>query len=154
MIARTLNHQISGFTALPIITLAIIGLAMGCNAIPESARVEVATPNPPTEPLERFGLLWEAFDSDSGVIASGQSLSHILSPAGMSAGEIARLTQATNDEYDVRNMRSGNPCGLHTTETHQQQLHTSFTSVTPENTLVFHFKNHTQWHWKAFLQTL
>ena len=107
MIARTLNHQIPGFAALSIITLAIIGLAIGCNAIPESARVEVATPNPPTEPLERFGLLWEAFDSDSGVIASGQSLSHILSPAGMSAGEIARLTQATNDEYDVRNMRSG-----------------------------------------------
>ena len=101
MIARLFTCEIVGCAAI----LFALGCGNGANPTAENAEI----PALPVEPLVRFGLLWEAFDVDSGVVASGQSLSHILLPAGMSPGQITRLAQATEDEYDVRNMRSGKP---------------------------------------------
>ena len=89
--------------------LAAILLALGCGSGTNPSAENAEIPAPPVEPLVRFGLLWEAFDVDSGVVASGQSLSHILLPAGLSPGQITLLAQASEDEYDVRNMRSGKP---------------------------------------------
>ena len=99
--------MITRFLNLQVFVCGCIFLAMGCGLAPESREAANNEPAVADKPLERFGLLWEAFDVDSGVVASGQSLSHILSPAGMTAGEITLLAQATHSEYDVRNMRSG-----------------------------------------------
>ncbi len=99
MIARFLN--------LHVFACALAFLALSCGEVDESQQTAENRPAIPAEPIERFGLLWETFEVDSGVVASGQSLSHILSPAGMSAGEITLLAQATQSDYDVRNMRSG-----------------------------------------------
>jgi murein DD-endopeptidase MepM/ murein hydrolase activator NlpD len=99
--------MIARFINLHIFVCAAVILAMSCGETAESRRAANNEPTVPVTPIERFGLLWEAFDIDSGVVASGQSLSHILSPAGMSAGEITLLAQATETEYDVRSMRSG-----------------------------------------------
>ena len=99
--------MITRFLNLQVFVCVCIFLAMGCGLAPESREAANNEPAVADKPLERFGLLWEAFDVDSGVVASGQSLSHILSPAGMTAGEITLLAQATHSEYDVRNMRSG-----------------------------------------------
>ncbi len=99
--------MIARFIHLHIFVCAAVILAMSCGETTESRRAANNEPTVPVKPIERFGLLWEAFDIDSGVVASGQSLSHILSPAGMSAGEITLLAQATETEYDVRSMRSG-----------------------------------------------
>ena len=99
--------MIARFIPLHIFVCAAVILAMSCGETAESRRSANNEPTVPVTPIERFGLLWEAFDIDSGVVASGQSLSHILSPAGMSAGEITLLAQATETEYDVRSMRSG-----------------------------------------------
>lgn len=99
MIARFLN--------LHVFACALAFLALSCGEVDESQQTAENRPAIPAEPIERFGLLWETFEVDSGVVASGQSLSHILSPAGMSVGEITLLAQATQSDYDVRNMRSG-----------------------------------------------
>jgi murein DD-endopeptidase MepM/ murein hydrolase activator NlpD len=99
MIARFLN--------LHVFACALAFLALSCGEVDESQQTAENRPAIPAEPIERFGLIWETFEVDSGVVASGQSLSHILSPAGMSAGEITLLAQATQSDYDVRNMRSG-----------------------------------------------
>tara|TARA_Y100000385_G_C13078166_1_gene632496 strand:- start:1105 stop:2340 length:1236 start_codon:yes stop_codon:yes gene_type:complete len=99
MIARFLN--------LHVFACALAFLALSCGEADESQQTAENRPAIPAEPIERFGLIWETFEVDSGVVASGQSLSHILSPAGMSAGEITLLAQATQSDYDVRNMRSG-----------------------------------------------
>jgi murein DD-endopeptidase MepM/ murein hydrolase activator NlpD len=99
--------MIARFIPLHIFVCAAVILAMSCGETAESRRAANNEPTVPVTPIERFGLPWEAFDIDSGVVASGQSLSHILSPAGMSAGEITLLAQATETEYDVRSMRSG-----------------------------------------------
>lgn len=68
-----------------------------------------ATPTAPSEPLIRFGLEWESYAVDSGRVASGQSLSHLLDPTGIGAGAIAQIAQSSREVYDVRNFRAGQP---------------------------------------------
>lgn len=66
----------------------------------------------PQKPAERFGLIWEGFEVDSGRVISGQSLSHLLSPAGLSASAITGIATRSRPSYDVRSMRAGNPWWL------------------------------------------
>jgi len=89
---------------------AVVSLLLaGCG----ESQPEHASKNPPTpiatEPLERFGVVWEGLSIDSGVVASGQSLSHLLGPAGLSAATIQTIASNARETYDVRNMRSGRP---------------------------------------------
>ena len=49
------------------------------------------TAPPEPEPLRRFGVVWEDLLVDSGKVASGQSLSHLLDPTGLGPGAIATL---------------------------------------------------------------
>ncbi len=59
-------------------------------------------------PAQRFGLIWSAFEVDSGTVRSGQSLSHLLSPAGLSQAQIGEIAMTSQVDYDVRSMKSGN----------------------------------------------
>lgn len=63
---------------------------------------------------DRFGL-----DTDSlewlvteGLVRSGQSLSHLLSPEGVSPSTLHHIATEHRDEYDVRRMREGRPWWL------------------------------------------
>lgn len=64
---------------------------------------------PPHVPSERFGVVWEGLEVDSGTVQPGHSLSHILGPAGVSAGAITNLANETKSTYDVRNIRAQQP---------------------------------------------
>ena len=66
---------------------------------------------PPHVPIERFGVVWEGLEVDSGTVQPGHSLSHILGPAGVSAGAITNLANETKSTYDVRNIQLSNPIG-------------------------------------------
>ena len=70
-----------------------------------TAADEVAVP----EPLVRFGLNWEAFEVDSGKVAAGQSLSHLLGKAGVSSGTLFELVQAAEPVFDARRIRAERP---------------------------------------------
>ena len=63
----------------------------------------------PRVPPERFGVIWDWMAVDSGTVQSGHSLSHILGPAGVSAGAIATLAIEAQSIYDVRNIRARQP---------------------------------------------
>ena len=65
------------------------------------------TAPPEPEPLRRFGVVWEDLVVDSGKVASGQSLSHLLDPTGLGPGAIATLAANSRNTYDVRNMKAG-----------------------------------------------
>ena len=62
---------------------------------------------PLPEPTYRFGVVWDSLVVDSGQVKSGQSLSHLLDPAGIGPGKVATLAANSRPTYDVRNMRAG-----------------------------------------------
>ena len=62
---------------------------------------------PVPEPTYRFGVVWDSLVVDSGLVKSGQSLSHLLDPAGIGPGKVATLAANSRPTYDVRNMRAG-----------------------------------------------
>ena len=62
---------------------------------------------PVPEPTYRFGVVWDSLVVDSGQVKSGQSLSHLLDPAGIGPGKVATLAANSRQTYDVRNMRAG-----------------------------------------------
>ena len=62
---------------------------------------------PVPEPTYRFGVGWDSLVVDSGQVKSGQSLSHLLDPAGIGPGKVASLAANSRPTYDVRNMRPG-----------------------------------------------
>ncbi|MDA0940975.1 MAG: hypothetical protein O2990_08230, partial [Bacteroidetes bacterium] len=59
------------------------------------------------EPTMRFGVVWDDLLVDSGEVKSGQSLSHILDPAGIGPGRISTLAANSRKTWDVRSMRAG-----------------------------------------------
>ena len=86
-------------------------LLLGCGySEPEVAELsETEEPEPIREPIERFGLMWEEFRADSGQVEDGQSLSHLLGPAGVRSADIYKIAEASRESYDVRNIRAGKP---------------------------------------------
>ena len=64
-----------------------------------------AAPEP--EPVRRFGVIWEDLVVDSGKVESGQSLSHLLDPAGIGPGKVATLAANSRKVWDVRYMKAG-----------------------------------------------
>lgn len=97
----------TGKTAL-LAWVACACLAWGCGGVaPESpGKVSVSAPQEP-EPIRRFGVVWEDLVVDSGRVSSGESLSHLLDPAGIGPGRIATLAANSRATYDVRNMKAG-----------------------------------------------
>ena len=91
-----------------IFLLAVCGLAACGNPAPDTGGALTVDQEPPP-PLERFGVVWEGLEVDSGTVQSGHSLSHILGPAGVSAGAIATIANESKDTYDVRNIRAQQP---------------------------------------------
>jgi len=62
----------------------------------------------------RFGLKTDSLQwlVSEGQVRSGQSLSHLLSPVGVSPSTLHHIATAHRDEYDVRRMREGRPWWL------------------------------------------
>lgn len=65
------------------------------------------TPEPEPEPFMRFGLSWDSLNLDSGFVKSGQTLSHLLDPYGITPGQVATLAANSKDVYRVTSMRQG-----------------------------------------------
>jgi murein DD-endopeptidase MepM/ murein hydrolase activator NlpD len=83
-------------------------LLIACSSDETSTLFLTDEPNTVQEPAQRFGLIWSTLDVDSGTVRSGQSLSHLLSPAGLSQAAIGEIAEASKPDYDVRSMKSGN----------------------------------------------
>jgi len=92
-----------------LVGLIMAGCGHGGEPNRDGAATAMASSTVAMEPLERFGVVWEGLTVDSGVVASGQSLSHLLGPAGLSAATIQTIASSSRDSYDVRNMRAGRP---------------------------------------------
>ena len=65
----------------------------------------IFNPEPEPEPKIRFGLFWDSLSVDSGVVNSGQTLSHLLDPWGITPGQVATLAANSRDVYRVTSMR-------------------------------------------------
>jgi murein DD-endopeptidase MepM/ murein hydrolase activator NlpD len=83
-------------------------LLIACSSDETSTLSLTDEPNTVQEPAQRFGLIWSTLDVDSGTVRSGQSLSHLLSPAWLSQAAIGEIAEASKPDYDVRSMKSGN----------------------------------------------
>jgi murein DD-endopeptidase MepM/ murein hydrolase activator NlpD len=95
---------------LGLLAVVLIGTFYQCgNLNPETRALAIQGAPEPQAPKERFGIIWSDFLVDSGEVKSGQSLSHLLSPAGLSAGAIANIAESSKPTYDVRSMRAGQP---------------------------------------------
>lgn len=70
---------------------------------------EVQEDVPFIEESPRFGLNWTEFSVDSGTVSAGQSLSHLLLPAGVSSASLQSLSQASKPVFDVRTIRPERP---------------------------------------------
>ncbi len=98
---------------LGLLALGLIGTFYQCgNLNPETRDSAIQGAPEPQAPKERFGIIWSDFLVDSGEVKSGQSLSHLLSPAGLAAGAIANIAESSKPTYDVRSMRAGQPWWL------------------------------------------
>ena len=96
---------------------------------------------PVPEPTYRFGVVWDSLVVDSGQVKSGQSLSHLLDPAGIGPGKVATLAANSRPTYDVRNMRAGREWWLAALPVRDSlgskwasRPNGSFTSATPRTT--------------------
>ena len=95
---------------LGLLAVGLIGTLYQCgNSNSETRSPAIQGAPEPQAPKERFGIIWGDFLVDSGEVKSGQSLSHLLSPAGLSAGAIANIAESSHPTYDVRSMRAGQP---------------------------------------------
>ena len=93
-------------------SLAVLLLLASCGtSSPDgtASSASNAVPEIPAAPQERFGTIWEGLTVDSGLVQSGQSLSHLLGPAGISAAVIQEIASKSREKYDVREMRAGRP---------------------------------------------
>ena len=79
-------------------------------ALRETARSKAAAPELTLDQLEaqRFGLPdTVALRVETGTVRSGQSLSHLLSPAGVGPQTLHRIATEERDVFDVRRMKAG-----------------------------------------------
>ena len=76
---------------------------------------------PPAEPVltpgekeaQRFAIAdTVVLEVTAGEVRSGQSLSHILAPAGVSAAQLHRMATDQKAVFDVRRMKAGNGWSL------------------------------------------
>tara|TARA_Y100001954_G_C15820389_1_gene609649 strand:+ start:660 stop:1892 length:1233 start_codon:yes stop_codon:yes gene_type:complete len=88
--------------------LVILGLSVVLAVLQFSGKTPaVMLVEAEAEPRIRFGLFWDSLSVDSGSIKSGQTLSHLLDPYGITPGKVATLAANSKDVYRVTSMRQG-----------------------------------------------
>ena len=87
----------------PSALLSLISVAVPAETASEEDRLAA-----------QFGLANDSVDwiVSAGTVRSGQSLSHLLSPVGISNASLHHIATAHRDVYDVRQMREGRPWWL------------------------------------------
>ena len=98
---RALN--VSGW----VVGLTLVVIGCGESPLGKDRLVGMFQAAPEPEPEMRFGVIWEGLVVDSGRVASGQSLSHLLDPAGIGPGKVATLAANSRKVWDVRYMKAG-----------------------------------------------
>ncbi len=74
------------------------------------------------EPKTMYGIEYETYDVESGTVAGGQTLSHILGRAGLTSPAIDRIARTSKPTFDMRNLNVGQPYVLFTTRGENPQL--------------------------------
>ena len=92
---------------LVVLGLVILGVSLQQCGSGDSSPIAIISPEPEPEPRIRFGLFWDSLSVDSGSLKSGQTLSHLLDPYGISPGKVATLAANSKDVYRVTSMRQG-----------------------------------------------
>lgn len=105
---------------LALISWAIVGCSPN-ESTPKQGRGVLEGPTQsfmkaPAEDPIRFGLKITEYSVDSGVVQSGESLSHLLSSRGVSASTIHSLAQESKTVFDVRKIRANRPYWVFTSE--------------------------------------
>ena len=89
-----------------VLSCWLLILLAGCGN-EKTAEVPVNEEN--CGPVIRYGLDWNYFLPDSGEVREGQTLSALLSSAGLDNQQIAQAVDATRGVWDVRDLRVGKP---------------------------------------------
>ena len=94
----------TGFLVVTVLAL-LFAIIQQCGT--GGSTPKIFTPKPEPEPFKRFELFWDSLSVDSGVVKSGQTLSHLLDPYGITPGQVATLAANSKDVYKVTSMRQG-----------------------------------------------
>lgn len=112
---------------LPALVLLVFPLLFGCGGTSKGPSVvalkgvgaasDAVSPAPALTPVQeaarRFGLADSTvFSVDEGHVQPGQSLSHLLSPAGVGPQMLHDIATRQRDTFDVRRMKAGQPWRL------------------------------------------
>jgi len=93
--------------------ISLIGIVFffvkGCDKdLTGSLEISTQQPEPIPDPVIRFGIVWDSLSVDSGIINSGQTLSHLLDPYGLGPGKIVTLAANSRPVFNVLNMKVDN----------------------------------------------
>ena len=110
---RTPSGSLFFFGLLSLSLWGCGGLEVGTNSasLMANAQIELAAPavlSRTEKQMDRFAMSREEnFEVTSGQVRKGQSLSHVLSPLGVSGQTLHRIATVDKETFDVRRMRPG-----------------------------------------------
>ncbi len=92
------------------------------------------------KPKTMYGIEYEDYDVESGKIASGQTLSHILGRAGLTSPMIDKVARASKPVFDMRGMKAGQPYTTFTTRGESPRLEYFIYEKNPSDFIVVALK--------------
>ncbi len=110
---RTPSGSLFFFGLLSLSLWGCGGPEVGTNSasLMANAQIELAAPavlSRTEKQMDRFAMSREEnFEVTSGQVRKGQSLSHVLSPLGVSGQTLHRIATVDKETFDVRRMRPG-----------------------------------------------
>lgn len=97
---------------IAVITMVIIFCCRGCEHRGEMGYVEEMEDEEVIEPQYLYGICIDSMYVEEGEIGSGQFLSTLLCPKGVSPQVVDHIARNEQDVFDVRKMRAGNRYSL------------------------------------------
>ena len=103
---RSFSREVMAVALAAMGTFLVLGCGGGFGGAEGSSGGGLFGAAPEPEPTMRFGVVWDSLVVDSGKVKSGQSLSHLLDPAGIGPGRVATLAANSRKTWDVRYMKA------------------------------------------------
>ena len=104
---RSFSREVMAVALAAMGTFLVLGCGGGFGGAEGSSGGGLFGAAPEPEPTMRFGVVWDSLVVDSGKVKTGQSLSHLLDPAGIGPGRVATLAANSRKTWDVRYMKAG-----------------------------------------------